>query len=149
MCPLDPKSAWEMVTLKTSLITMAQVYRFCGNPNEDASAHMQELLKICSTESLQILSGSDCSRSPSSGKRNSGSTPTVQLWISGIIAQRHSSQNSSRWVRPTLFVEEYPAFSSRRTKQLLKLGKGCRNTSPPILIMGWTNGSSCRVFSMD
>ena len=35
--------------LKTSLITMAQASPFCGKLNEDASAHLQQFLEICST----------------------------------------------------------------------------------------------------
>nr|AAX95045.1 Transposable element protein, putative [Oryza sativa Japonica Group] len=34
--------------LKSSLITMAQASPFCGKPNEDANAHLQQFLEICS-----------------------------------------------------------------------------------------------------
>jgi hypothetical protein len=38
--------------LTTSQITMAQAYSFCGKPQEDARAQLQQFLEICSTESL-------------------------------------------------------------------------------------------------
>lgn len=41
--------------LKTSLITMALASPFCGKPNEDASAHLQQFLEICSTYTIKRL----------------------------------------------------------------------------------------------
>jgi hypothetical protein len=35
--------------LKSSLVTLAQASPFCGKPNEDANAHLQQFLEICST----------------------------------------------------------------------------------------------------
>jgi hypothetical protein len=35
--------------LKPALITMVQVSQFCGKAHEDASAHLQHFLEICST----------------------------------------------------------------------------------------------------
>ena len=34
---------------KTGLITMVQASPFCGKPNEDANAHLQQFLELCST----------------------------------------------------------------------------------------------------
>ncbi len=50
-CPLGCKSTWGDgdFDLKTSLITMAQASPFCGKPNEDTSAHLQQFLEICTT----------------------------------------------------------------------------------------------------
>nr|ABA93161.2 hypothetical protein LOC_Os11g22420 [Oryza sativa Japonica Group] len=42
--------------LKFSLITMAQASPFCGKPNEDANAHLQQFLEICSTYTIKGLS---------------------------------------------------------------------------------------------
>ena len=39
----------ENFEIKTSLITMVQASHFCGKANEDASAHHQQLLELCST----------------------------------------------------------------------------------------------------
>ncbi|XP_066159864.1 uncharacterized protein [Oryza sativa Japonica Group] len=39
--------------LKSNLITMAQASPFCGKPNEDANAHLQQFLEICSTYTIE------------------------------------------------------------------------------------------------
>jgi hypothetical protein len=39
--------------IKTGLITMLQASPFCGKPNEDASAHLQQFLELCSTFTIQ------------------------------------------------------------------------------------------------
>ena len=50
--------------IKTGLVTMVQASPFCGKANEDASAHLQQFLDLCSTyvtrEFRKMLSGSDC-----------------------------------------------------------------------------------------
>ena len=38
--------------LKYSLINMVQASPFCGKPNEDANAHLQNFLELCKTMSL-------------------------------------------------------------------------------------------------
>nr|AAX92771.1 Transposable element protein, putative [Oryza sativa Japonica Group]ABA93315.1 Transposable element protein, putative, Retrotrans_gag [Oryza sativa Japonica Group] len=42
--------------LKSSLIMMAQASLFCGKPNEDANAHLQQFLEICSTYTIKGVS---------------------------------------------------------------------------------------------
>ncbi len=42
--------------LKSSLITMAQASPFCGKPNEDANAHLQQFLEIYSTYTIKGVS---------------------------------------------------------------------------------------------
>src|SRR6185312_1292859 len=39
----------ENFEIKTGLITMVQANPFCGRANEDASAHLQQFLELCST----------------------------------------------------------------------------------------------------
>ena len=39
----------ENFEIKTGLITMVQASPFCGRANEDASAHLQQFLELCST----------------------------------------------------------------------------------------------------
>ena len=39
----------ENFEIKTGLITMVQASPFCGKPNEDANAHLQQFLELCST----------------------------------------------------------------------------------------------------
>ncbi len=42
--------------LKSSLVTLAQASPFCGKPNEDANAHLQQFLEICSTYTIKEVS---------------------------------------------------------------------------------------------
>ncbi len=42
--------------LKSSLITMAQASLFCGKPNKDASAHLQQFQEIRSTYTVKGVS---------------------------------------------------------------------------------------------
>ena len=39
--------------LKSSLINMVQASPFCGKPNEDANAHLQNFLELCDTVVIQ------------------------------------------------------------------------------------------------
>ena len=57
----------ENFEIKMGLIMMVQASPFCGKANEDASAHLQQFLELCSTfvikEYLRMRSGSVCFRS--------------------------------------------------------------------------------------
>jgi hypothetical protein len=73
--------------LKPALINMVQASQFCGKAHEDASAHLQHFLEICSTFTIK-----DVPRDaillclfPFSllGERSSGSTPTRRRIIHG------------------------------------------------------------------
>ena len=39
--------------LKSSLINMVQTSPFCGKPNEDANAHLQNFLELCKTVTIR------------------------------------------------------------------------------------------------
>ncbi len=59
----DNLAIWPLVNigdvdfdLKSSLITMAPASSFCGKPNEDANAHSQQFLEICSTYTIKSVS---------------------------------------------------------------------------------------------
>src|SRR6185503_347762 len=39
--------------LKSSLINMVQASHFCGKPNEDANAHLQNFLELCDTVGIR------------------------------------------------------------------------------------------------
>jgi hypothetical protein len=41
--------------IKTGHITMLQASPFCGKPNEDASAHLQQFLDLCSTFIIRVV----------------------------------------------------------------------------------------------
>ena len=40
--------------LKSSLINMVQASPFCGKPNEDANAHLQNFLELCDTVVIRV-----------------------------------------------------------------------------------------------
>jgi hypothetical protein len=42
--------------LKPALITMVQASPFCGKAHEDANAHLQQFLEICSTFTINRVS---------------------------------------------------------------------------------------------
>ena len=42
--------------IKTGFITMVQASPFCGRANEDASAHLQQFLELCSTFVIKGIS---------------------------------------------------------------------------------------------
>ena len=65
--------------LKPALINMVQTSQFCGKAHEDASAHLQHFLEICSTFTAS-------SHSHSWGKQSSGFTPTKIEILLGITA---------------------------------------------------------------
>ena len=41
--------------LKSSLINMVQASPFCGKPNEDANAHLQNFLELCKTANIRSV----------------------------------------------------------------------------------------------
>ena len=43
--------------LKSSLINMVQASPFCGKPNEDANAHLQNFLELCDTVVIRGVAG--------------------------------------------------------------------------------------------
>jgi len=45
----DVNTGGENFEIKTGLITMVQASPFCGKANENASAHLQQFLELCST----------------------------------------------------------------------------------------------------
>ena len=58
--------------LKSSLINMVQASPFCGKPNEDANAHLQNFLELCDTVVIRVspptLSSFVCFPFPSWGR---------------------------------------------------------------------------------
>ena len=114
--------------LKSSLINMVQASPFGGKPNEDANARLQNFLELCDTVVIRGNSGFIKKRT---------STP-------GPNAPRYSSQNSSHWAKQMPCAGEFQISSRQGWNPSQKLGRGCRNTSWPILITAWMSGSSCK-----
>jgi len=107
--------------LKSSLINMVQASLFCGKPNEDANAHLQNFLELCDTVvirgdtvviqgvttdviKLRLFSFSLLGRQNSGFTRKKTSTP-------GILAPRHFSQSSSHWAKPMPCAGRYQVSS--------------------------------------
>ena len=116
--------------LKSSLINMVQASPFCGKPNEDANAHLQNFLELCKTVTIQGVTA-DAIRLclfPFSllGRRNSGFIRTRKPSARGTNVPRRSSPNSSRWAKQMSCVEEFQV-SSRQ---------GC---NPSQKLLQWAN----------
>jgi len=126
--------------LKPALITMVQASQFYGKAHEDASAHLQHFLEICSTFTItgvpKVLFYSVFSRSHYWGKLSSGSTPTKTNTIHGTFAQLFSWQNSFLQPRLILCVRRFQVSNNNMMNHSLKHGKDSRITLKTILIMG-------------
>ena len=85
--------------LKSSLINMVQASPFCGKPNENANAHLQNFLELCKTVTIRgvIADAIRLRLFPFSllGKANSGFIRTRKPSARGTNVPRRSSPNSS------------------------------------------------------
>ena len=52
----DVNTGGENFVIKTGLIMVVQASPFCGKANEDASAHLQQFLELCSTFVIKEVS---------------------------------------------------------------------------------------------
>ena len=97
--------------LKPGLINMVQSNQFCGKAHEDASAHLQHFLEICSTFTISGIPRDAILLRlfPFSllGRRSSGSTLQRRRILHGHSAQQTSWLNSFPWARPMLSMENY------------------------------------------
>ena len=124
---------------------MVRASPFCGKANEDANAHLQQFLEICSTFvikgvlqdaiRLRLLSFSLLGR-----ERSNGFILTRLLWTLGTNVPSHSSRSSSRRVKPMLFADGFQTSSRHQMSQFLKLGRDFRSASLRVCTMGWTIG---------
>src|SRR6185437_15285653 len=86
--------------LKSSLINMVQASPFCGKPNEDANAHLQNFLELCKTVTirgimtdairLRLFHFSLLGKAKQWFYQNK---EAVSTW------DKHSSPNSLRWAK--------------------------------------------------
>ena len=76
--------------LKPALINMVQASQFCGKAHEDASAHLQHFLEICSTFTIKEVTQDaillPSSHSHSWGRQSNGFMPTKIEILHGITA---------------------------------------------------------------
>ena len=138
--------------LKSSLINMVQASPFCGKPNEDANAHLQNFTELCDTVVIRGVAADIVKLRlfPFSllGK--------VKQWFYKEKRHRHLGQMFRSVPRKVLPAgqnkcparENFKFPADRDGIHPRKLGRGCRNTSWPVLIMAWTSGSSCKASTM-
>ena len=101
----------ENFKIKTGLLTMVQASPFCGKANENASAHLQQFLELCSTFVIKSVS-QDAIRLclflfSLLGERSNDFMLTRLLWTLGTNVPRRSSRSSSRRAKPMPFVVEF------------------------------------------
>ena len=138
--------------IKTGLITMVQASTFYGKPNEDASAHLQQFLELCSTFTIRGVE-EDAIRLrlfPFSilGKAKQwfyANRTEINTWAKCSAA---FLTNSFRWAKPMSFGGKFQVSSRQQMRLSQKLGRGSRSTSWRVLIMGWTTGLFFRVSIM-
>ncbi len=130
--------------LKSSLITMAQASPFCGKPNEDANAHLQHFLEICSTYTIKGVSP-DAVRLrlfPFSllGRAKQlfyANRAAINTWdkCSTIFLSKFFPMGKTNALRGQI-----SSFQQQGMSPFRKHGNDYRSTWPPVLIMGWTTG---------
>jgi hypothetical protein len=138
--------------LKPALIDMVQQSLFCGKASEDANAHLQHFLKICSTLNIQGLT-QDAVRLrlfPFSllGKVKQwfySNKETVSTWekCSNTFLAKFF-----RWARPMPFEIRSLPFNNSRMKPLPRHGSVCRIISLHAPITAWRSGSSSKASIM-
>jgi len=131
---------------------MVQASQFCGKPNEDANAHMQNFLELCDTVVIRGVAADVIKLSlfPFSllGKAKQWFYKEKDIDTWDKCSKAFLAKSSSRWARRMSFAGRYQVSSRQGWNPSWELGKGCKNICQPILIMGWTNGSSSKASTM-
>ena len=138
----------EIFQINMGLITMVQASPFCGKANEDASAHLQQFLELCSTFiikgvsqdaiRLRLFLFSLLGRAKQWFYANKA---TVDTWDK---FSRRSSWSSSQRAKPMLFVVGFRTSSRHQMSQFWKLGQGFRSIFWCVRTMEWIIGSFYR-----
>jgi hypothetical protein len=140
------------IELKPAIINMVQQSPFCRKASEDANAHLQHYLEICSTFIIRGITQDVVSLClfPFSllGKAKQWTTPTRKLCPPGRSSPMHFSPSSFCWVRPIPSGTRSQAFNSLWMKTLLRCGSNCRIISLHAHTMEWNSGSSSRAYIM-
>jgi len=131
--------------LKSSLINMVQASPLCGKPNEDANAHLQNFLELCDTVVIRGVAADAIK---------------LRLFPFSLLGKAkqwfYKEKDIDTWAKcsKAFLAKFFPLgktnalhgrnqVSSRRGwNPSQKLGRGCKNTSWPILTTAWTSGSS-------
>ena len=116
--------------LKSSLINMVQASPFCGKPNEDANAHLQNFLELCKTVRLCLFPFSLLGKVKQWFYQN---TEAVSMWdkcATTFLAKLFPLATQMP------YVEEFQVSSIQGWNPSQKLGKDSKNTYSPVLIMG-------------
>ena len=138
--------------LKSNLINMVQASSFCGKPNEDANAHLQNFLELCKTVTIRGITA-DAIRLrlfPFSlqGKakqwfyQNKEAISTWDKCSTAFLAK------FSCWAKQMSYMEEFQVSNRQRWNPSQKLGRDSKNTYSPVFTMGWTSGSCSKASTM-
>jgi hypothetical protein len=138
--------------LKPALINMVRARQFCGKTHEDASAHLQHFLEICSTFTIKGVTQDAMLLClfPFSllGKVKQWFYAKKTTSTLGQSAPMHSYQSCFQWAKPMLCAKEFEASNSKVMKQFLRHGNIFKNTFQNVFIMGWRIGCSCKLSTM-
>jgi hypothetical protein len=139
--------------LKPPLMSMVYQRPFCGKASEDANAHLQHFLEICSTFTIRGVTQDAVNLClfPFSllGKAKNGSIPIRRQCEPGRSAPMHFSPSFFHWAKPMPSRTRSLGFSNSRMRPLLRHGNVCRIISLHAPIMAWRSSSSSKASIMD
>jgi len=119
--------------LKPGLINMVQANQFCGKAHEDASAHLQHFLEICSTFTMsEVPRDAILLRLfPFSllGRAKQWFYATKEKNTMWALCSRTFWLSSFPWARPMLSVGKLQVFSNNMMNLFQKLGSASKTTS--------------------
>jgi hypothetical protein len=138
--------------LKSALIDMVQQSPFCGKASEDANAHLQHFLKICSTFTIRgvtqdavhlcLFPFSLLGKMKQWFYSNKESVPTWEKCSNAFLAKfflfRKTMPSGTRSL----------GFSNSRMRPLLRHENTCNIISLHAPIMAWRSGSSSKASIM-
>ena len=138
--------------LKSSLINMVQASPFCGKPNEDANAHLQNFLELCKTVTIRGVTA-DAIR--------------LRLFPFSLLgkAKQWFYQNKevvSTWDKcSTVFLAKFfplgktnalrrriSSFQQTGMESIPEVWERLQEYILPVLTMGWMSGSYSKASTM-
>jgi hypothetical protein len=138
--------------LKLALINMVQPNQFCRKKHEDASAHLQHFLEICSTLTIKGVT------------RDTILLRLFPFSFLGKVKQwfyANKDRNTTWDNCSTTFLAKFfsvgktnalrgriSSFQQQHDEYVPKDGNAFKTTYQNVLIMGWRIGYSCRLSTM-
>jgi hypothetical protein len=127
--------------LKSALINMVQQNQFCGKASEDANAHLQYFLEICSTFTIRGVT-QDALRLH---LFSFSLLRKVKQWF---YSNKEVVPSFFHWARPMPFGTRSLPFNNSRMKPLPRHGSACRIISLHAPITAWRSSSSSKASIM-